>query len=197
DPVGPALTSNRSSTCPSFSPSDCASSNVFASFCARRSSTLRTSATRAGVASSAAREEVVARIAARDVHDLAAEADLVDVLAEDDFHLTAVGDVREQRHLTRALDRNRDLPLMPAARAGDAPRTDLSLLRDVAAQLVRVLVVDLLDLLLAEVAPALADRAGRARTLAPRLPVAVPLLSSSALRHQKGMSSSAEPLKSS
>src|SRR5262245_12425074 len=86
---------------------------------------------------------------------------------------------------------------MTAARARDAPRADLSLLGDVAPELVGVLVVDLLDLLLAEVTAALADRAGRARALAPRLTVAVPLLSSSSLRHQKGMSSSALELKSS
>src|SRR5438477_10934409 len=82
---------------------------------------------------------------------------------------------------------------MPAARARDAPRADLPLLGDVAAQLVGVLVVDLLDLLLAEIAAALPDRTGRTRALTSRLPVAVPLLSSASLRHQKGMSSSVEP----
>src|SRR6266545_3635574 len=109
--------------------------------------------------------------------------------------LAAVRDVRQERHLTRALDRDRDLPLMPPARAGDAARPDLSLLRDVAAQLVGVLVVDLLDLLLAEVAATLPDRAGGTRPLAAGLPVSVSL--SSARRHQNGISSSAEPLKSS
>src|SRR4029079_13366916 len=110
------------------------------------------------------------------------------------FILPLVGDVGQQRHLTCTLDRDCDLPLVPPACAGDAPGPDLALLRDVAAQLVRVLVVDLVDLLLAEVAPALADRAGCARPLPPRLAVAVALLSSSSLRHQKGMSSPAEPL---
>src|SRR5437588_302676 len=85
----------------------------------------------------------------------------------------AVRDVGQQRHLTCTLDRDRDLALVPPARAGDAPRADLALLRDVAPQLVRVLVVDLGDLLLAEVTAALADRPGCAGTLAPRLPVAV------------------------
>src|SRR5205807_5991512 len=120
-----------------------------------------------------ARQQEVARVSARDVHNLAAEADLVDVLAEDDLHLAAVRDVGQQRHLTCTLDCDRDLALVPPARAGDAPRADLALLRDVAPQLVRVLVVDLGDLLLAEVTAALADRPGCAGTLAPRLPVAV------------------------
>src|SRR2546423_9643820 len=74
--------------------------------------------------------------------------------------------------------------------ARDAARPDLALLRDVPAELVRVLVVDLLDLLLAEVTAALADGARCARALAPRLPV--PVSFSSARGHQKGMSSSAE-----
>src|ERR1700746_2323226 len=55
---------------------------------------------------------------------------------------------------------------MSATRAGDAPRTDLPFLGDVTAQLVRVLVVDLVDLLLAEEARAPANRPGRARALA-------------------------------
>src|SRR5207248_140175 len=53
---------------------------------------------------------------------------------------------------------------VPAARAGDPPRADLALLRDVAAELVDVLPVDLVDLVLAEVAalalPGLARAAG-------------------------------------
>src|SRR3954468_12055929 len=39
---------------------------------------------------------------------------------------------------------------MPSARACDPPRADLALLRDVAPELVDVLVVDLVDLVLAE-----------------------------------------------
>src|SRR5437588_8953386 len=109
--------------------------------------------------------------------------------------LATVGHVREQRHLTRTLDRNRDLSLMAPARTRDAPRPDLALLGDVTTQLVRVLVVDLLDLLLAEVAAALADRARGARPLTAGL--AVPVSVSSARWHQNGMSSSAEPPKSS
>src|SRR5437868_11380635 len=55
---------------------------------------------------------------------------------------------------------------MTPAGAGDAPAADLPLLGDVAPQLVDVLVVDLRDLLLAEVAiPALDRPCGAARTL--------------------------------
>src|SRR3954454_20341497 len=68
-------------------------------------------------------------------------------------------DVREERHLAGALDRARDLVLVPAARSGDAARADLALLRDVPAQRARVLVVDVLDLRLAELAALAADRA--------------------------------------
>src|SRR2546430_32460 len=50
---------------------------------------------------------------------------------------------------------------MPPAGAGDPAGADLALLRDVAAQLVLVLVVDFLDLLFAEVTVALSDRARR------------------------------------
>src|SRR5438874_1537971 len=76
---------------------------------------------------------------------------------------------------------------MPPAGAGDPPRADLALLGDVAPELVDVLVVDLLHLLAAEVAVALANRpAGSGAALA--------LLSLVSLRHQNGMSSSlAEP----
>src|SRR5688572_31540459 len=54
---------------------------------------------------------------------------------------------------------------MPPAGAGDAPVADLSLLRDVATELVQVLVVDLFDLVLAEeaaLAPAGGQRGARA-----------------------------------
>ena len=62
--------------------------------------------------------------------------------------MLAASDVRQQRHLAGALDRDRDLPLVAAARAGDAAGADLALLGDVAPELVDVLVVDLVDLLL-------------------------------------------------
>ena len=86
-------------------------------------------------------QQVVAREAGSDVDHLAAEADLLDVLPEDDFHLAR--GVGEERHLARPLDRHRDLPLVTAARAGDAAGADLALLGDVAPELVDVLVVDL------------------------------------------------------
>src|SRR5919106_1657266 len=60
-------------------------------------------------------------------------------------------DVGQQRHLARPLHRDRDLTLVPAARARDAAVADLALLRDVKPGLGEVLVVDFLDLLLAEV----------------------------------------------
>ncbi len=53
DPVGPALTSNRSSVAASFAAIACASSAVFASCRARWASRFSSSATRAFVASSA------------------------------------------------------------------------------------------------------------------------------------------------
>ena len=55
DPVGPALTSNRSTVLPRSSAISCACSAVLASCFARSASTLRSSATRAGVAFSASR----------------------------------------------------------------------------------------------------------------------------------------------
>src|SRR5215467_10918391 len=96
--------------------------------------------------------------------------------------LDALRDVGQKGHLARALDCLRDLHLMAPARAGDPAAADLPLLGDVPPQLVHVLVVDLGDLLLAEVAIAALDRAcGTAGPL--------PLLLSLA-RHQNGMSSS-------
>src|SRR5882724_4428307 len=86
--------------------------------------------------------------------------------------LAAFRDVRQERHLTCALDGDGYLPLVPTARAGDAPGADLAPLRDVPAQLVHVLVVDLVDLVLAEEARLPPDRAGRLPwSLAAGLPV--------------------------
>jgi len=50
-------------------------------------------ASRRGLVGEAPRQQEVACVPARDVHDLAAEPDLVDVLAQDDFHLPPVRDV--------------------------------------------------------------------------------------------------------
>src|SRR5688500_11024888 len=58
--------------------------------------------------------------------------------------------VRQQRHLASPLDRHCDLPLVLAACAADAAGADLAFLRDVPPELVDVLVVDLVDLVLAE-----------------------------------------------
>src|SRR5436190_14280509 len=74
------------------------------------------------------------------------------------------GDVGKERHLARPLHGGGDLLLMPAARACDPARADLSLLRDVPAELAVVLVVDLLDLLLAEVTALPPGRSGRGRS---------------------------------
>src|SRR5713101_3674699 len=78
--------------------------------------------------------------------------------------VAALGDVRQERHLTGALDRDGDLALVTAAGAADPARADLAALGDVAAKLADVLVVDLGDLGLAEEArlPPTAGRRGRA-----------------------------------
>src|SRR5512133_3739941 len=60
-----------------------------------------------------------------------------------------LGDVRQQRELTRALDSARELALMAAARSRDPPRADLAALGDEPAQRRNVLVVDLVDLVAA------------------------------------------------
>src|SRR4051812_38257079 len=121
-----------------------------------------------------ARDQVVAQVALRDVDDRPAGAELLVVLQEDRFrHLRylavaiaaaattaafalvaagALADVREQRELTRALDRRRDLVLMPAARARDPARPDLAAVGDELAQGGDVLVVDELHLVAAVLA---------------------------------------------
>src|SRR2546423_13385153 len=63
--------------------------------------------------------------------------------------VTALGHVRQQGQLARALDRTSDLALVAAAGAGDAPRPDLAAVGDQPAQRADVLVVDLLDLVAA------------------------------------------------
>src|SRR4051812_2910765 len=63
---------------------------------------------------------------------------------------------RQQRGDARAPDRVLQLALVQRARAGDAPRKDLAALGDELLQRLQVLVVDVLDLLYAELADALA-----------------------------------------
>src|SRR3954452_3484052 len=101
--------------------------------------------------------------------------------------VTALGHVRQQRQLARALDRPGDLALVAAAGAGDAPRADLAAVGDQPAQRADVLVVDLVDLVAAVrtgLAPAAAGTAlavaathlatvallGHARSKAPGFP---------------------------
>src|SRR5262245_6286319 len=83
--------------------------------------------------------------------------------------------VRQERHLARPLDGDRDLALMPATRSGDPARPDLALLRDVAPELVVVLVVDFLDLLATEeaVLPARLSRRRAASLPAPVVSVSL------------------------
>src|SRR3954471_16362549 len=83
--------------------------------------------------------------------------------------LDAFCHVRQQRHLAGPLPGRRDLHLMPAAGARDAPRADLPLLGDVPPQLARVLVVDLVDLVLAEEAVPARDLTCRPARALPRL----------------------------
>src|SRR5450756_588712 len=64
----------------------------------------------------------------------------------------ALGDVRDERHLASALDGRGELALVAPAGAGDARRLDLASVADEAAQRGEVLVIDLVDLLFAEVA---------------------------------------------
>ena len=61
-----------------------------------------------------------------------------------------LGGVRKQRHVTRALERRREHPLVLGARAALAARVDLATLADVAADATDLLVVDLLHLVDAE-----------------------------------------------
>src|SRR5438132_9137956 len=69
--------------------------------------------------------------------------------------------VREERHVTRALERRGEHPLVLRARAALAARVDLAAVADVAADAADLLEVDLLDLVHAERAD-LAARASRA-----------------------------------
>src|SRR5438552_18506396 len=60
--------------------------------------------------------------------------------------------VRNERNLTRAFDRNLQLPLVHRAGARDAPRQDLAAFGHERSQQLHVLVVDVVDLVRAELA---------------------------------------------
>src|SRR5688572_10157186 len=77
------------------------------------------------------------------------------------------GDVGQERQLTGALHTTCDLILVAAAGAGDPPRADLPALGDELAQRGDVLVVDLLDLVLAEQARLAAAAAWTALLVSP------------------------------
>src|SRR5450830_1108770 len=100
-----------------------------------------------------ARDQEVARVAACHRDHVAPQPQLLHVLKKDDFHsCSLLRYVGEKGHLARALDRNRELPLVTAADSSDAPGPDLAALGHVAAQAARVLPVDLLDFVLTEMA---------------------------------------------
>ena len=87
EPVGPAFTSKRSSVASSRWTIACASSAVFASWRAQGVAPLELAdEPRCRELRHPARQQEVARVAARDVHDLAPEAEVVDVLTENDLH---------------------------------------------------------------------------------------------------------------
>src|SRR5215475_4869203 len=65
---------------------------------------------------------------------------------------SSVCDVRNQRDLTRALERDLQLALMHRAGAGNPPRQDFPALRDERSQQLHVLVIDVVDLVRAELA---------------------------------------------
>src|SRR6187399_703245 len=77
-----------------------------------------------------------------------------------------IGHVRNQRQLTRALDRRLQLPLVQRAGAGDPPRLDLAALGQERRQQADVLVVDVVDLLRAELAHAAPAEEPAARAIA-------------------------------
>src|SRR6266851_5334091 len=64
----------------------------------------------------------------------------------------SVGHVRNQCDLARALDRRLQLPLMHRARARDAPREDLAALWHERPDQLHILVIDVVDLVRAELA---------------------------------------------
>src|SRR5207248_6079740 len=88
----------------------------------------------------------------------------------------ALGDVRQQGQLARALDRRGDLALVTAASSRDAARADLPAVGDHPAQGADVLVVDLVDLVAAVRTGLAPAAAGAALTVATARLAAVALL---------------------
>src|SRR5688572_3967054 len=80
--------------------------------------------------------------------------------------MALVRDVRDQRELTRPLDRDLQLALMQGAGARNPARLNLAPLRQKRRQQAHVLVVDVVDLLRAELADAPAPEEATARGLA-------------------------------
>src|SRR3954451_902822 len=179
-PFSPALTSKRISAWPRRCAISCACSKLCASFSARRALTFSSSATREGVAGSASRRgSRKFRAYPRATSTTSPRRPSFSTSSRSTTFIS-VGNVRQQRHLSRALDRDRDLPLVAPARPADPARADLALLGHVPAELVEVLPVPLVDLLLAEVTgTALSGPLHRLAT-PPALPV---LLLSVASRH--------------
>src|SRR5436309_3050184 len=90
--------------------------------------------------------------------------------------------VRNERDLTGALDRQLQLPLVHGSRARDAPRQDLAPLWHERSQQLHVLVVDVVDLVRAELAdlPAAEHGTALADLLVARFLVLVPAASAAA-----------------
>src|SRR5437773_1071406 len=99
------------------------------------------------------RQQVVAGVAISDLYSLAALAQIVDVLSQNNVHgCLLVGCVRDQRELARTHECRPELPLVHRTRARDAPRQNLGALGNERHQQLHVLVVDVVDLVRAELA---------------------------------------------
>src|SRR4051794_22488074 len=174
-PFSPALTSKRISAWPRRCAISCACSKLCASFSARRALTFSSSATREGVAGSASRRgSRKFRAYPRATSTTSPRRPSFSTSSRSTTFIS-VGNVRQQRHLSRALDRHGDLPLVAPARPADPARADLALLGHVPAEPVEGLPVHLGGLLLAAVTGT--ARARPLRRLARAAPLPVLLLS--------------------
>jgi hypothetical protein len=90
--------------------------------------------------------------------------------------------IRQQRHLACALDRDRDLSLMPATRTSHPTVSDLASLGQVSPQLVDILVVDFSHLVLAQEARLSRERLRLSGTRARRTRSALTVFARSRLR---------------